>query len=619
MEAKSIDIRPGENYFQWISRSTKIVNKENEQIPFDAFDDKTFLGIYFVANWIPVSKNYLHIIDNAVNAMEARDGCSMGVLLASCDQNDKDMIEFLTTANSAYPIIPPNSKLIETLKEKFEVEEIPILVVLNVKNNSIVDKVDKLRLECLLEKEDPDALCNKWLGVSPTKDIAASSPFLDRKLNEKEKKNQAKFVKSEKERLKVEKKKIEKVEKEEQKKVAKLEKQKSKELKRLKRKNIQSAQDDTTSVNSESMLDDSEQTVLTPESPADADTTAFSSVATDQGNDPSDSPLYNALSREGNGNLSDGSEGSIDVISGKRKKKKRTLWGRTDTPKQKEAEAQLATLLQRNNELEHLVVELEKNKQEQETENAELHAQVDSLNGTIADKDKGLKGLEEKNKELSGKLSISSEENKALKQDKEMLSQELTGVKQDLSQTKEELKNKLDQIEEIEQERQVRETEHQKFLEMTELNGWMHKRGRKSLTRGMWRNRFFQVGEGFKLHYYKSPKMKSLRGFINLGDVVKVEPVKDDKHNILTIATDSSSLELRAPDETTRDNWINSINFLTHYCKKYHSQNETLGGDALLTEGSVDETVSGADEKPDEPNIISKPSESIEISPITAN
>ena len=599
MEANNIDIRSGENYFQWISRSTKIVNKENEQIPFDVLNDKTFLGIYFAANWIPVSKNYLHIIDNVVNAMEARDGCSMGMLLASCDQNEKDMIEFVTITNIAYPVIPPDSKLIESLKEKFEVEEIPILVVLNLEKNSVVDKVDKLKLESLLEKEDPEALCNVWLGISDPNDMVASSPYSDRKFHGKEKKQQAK---AEKDRLKTEKKKQEKVERVEQKKISRLGKQRSKEFKKLKRKGLNSVQDDTASAHSE--RDDGDQ-VASPESHADVDITA-------------DSPsiVYNTL-REANGNLSDGSEGSIDAVSGKRKKKKRTMWGRTETPKHKETDSQVFTLLQRNNELEHLIIELEKNKQEQETENSELHARVDSLNGTIADKDEALKELEERNKEVSRQLCISSEENTALKQDKERLSQELNGVKEDHNQTKEELRIARDQMEEIEQEKQVRETDHQKFLETNELNGWMHKRGRKSLTRGLWQNRFFRVGDGFKLHYYKSPKMKSPRGFINLGDVVKVEPVKDKKYNLITISTNSNSLELRAPDETTRDNWINSINFLTHYCKKYHSKNETDCDVPLITEGSVDETGNG--ENKDESDITPKPLESIEISPVTVN
>ena len=617
METNDIDIRPDESYFQWISRSTKIVNKENEQIPFDVLNDKTFLGIYFAANWIPVSKNYLHIIDNAVNAMEARDGSSMGMLLASCDQNEKDMVEFVTTANIAYPVIPPDSKLIDSLKEKFEIEEIPILIVLNLENNSIVDKVDKLKLESFLEKEDPEALCNIWLGINPSS-MAESSPYSDRKLSDKEKKQQ---TKSEKERFKSEKKKQEKVEKVEQKKVAKLEKQKSRDLKKLKRKGLSSVQDDSISVHSESLLNDTDPVSPVSQADVDKDTNAVNScTGAEQAKEPdSSSPLIHNQLRDGNGNLSDGSDGSIDVVSGKRKKKKRALWGRTDTPKQKDTESQLTTLLQRNNELEHLMVELEKNKLEQETENSELHARVDSLNGTIADKDKAFKEFEDRNKELSGQLSISSEENKALNQDKERLSQELTNVKEELNRTKEEVKNTQDHMEEIEQEKQVRETEHQKFLEMNALNGWMHKRGRKSFTRGMWRNRFFQVGEGFKLHYYKTPKMKNPRGYINLGDVVKVESVKDDKYYSITISTDSNNLELRAPDEVTRDNWINSINFLTHYCKKYHCQNETAGEEALVTEGAVDETGTGSEEKKEESNLISKASESIEISPVTAN
>ena len=564
----NIEIRQGESYFQWINRIAKLVNKENEQIPFEVLSDKKFLGIYFAASWIPVSKNYLQIIDNAVGAMEARDDTSMGVLLASCDQKEEDMMEFVSTANVTYPIISPKSEIIESLKEKFEIEEIPVLIVLDVGNNSIVDKVDKLRLENLLEKETPDALCDLWLGIVSADTLDEASPSLE-KLKGKEKKQQAK---AEKDRLKkeiVEKKKQDKIDKSEQKKVAKLEKQKNKEIK--KKRNL----DDTTSLNSQSIAMTDEPMSPTSGSVADKDISPLANATGVDEVNPTILLPHNTV-REGSGNLSDSSNGSIDLVSGKAKKKKRSLalWGRTETPKQRDPDVQISTLMQKNNELEHRVSELTLNKQELETENTELHAQVDSLNGTIADRDNGLKALEYRNTELSTQLLSSNENNKALNEEKEKMVLELAGVETDLRQTKEELKNTQNRMEEVEQEKQMRETEHQKFLEMNELSGWMHKRGRKSFTRSLWRNRYFQAGEGFKLYYYKSPRMKHPRGNVSLGDVIKVEPVENSKGSLLTITTDSSSLELRAPDETTRDSWISSITFLTQYCKKHRPSRE---------------------------------------------
>ena len=601
------EIREGESYFQWINKNAKLVNKENEQIPFEVLSDKKFLGIYFAASWIPVSKNYLQIIDNAVNAMEARDDTSMGVLLASCDQKEEDMMEFVSTANVTYPIISPTSNIIESLKEKFEIEEIPILVVLDVENNSIVDKVDKLRLENLLEKEDPDAMCDLWLGIVSADALDGSSPSLDKKLKGKEKRQQAKV---EKDRLKKEtsdKKMQDKIEKTEQKKVAKFEKQKSKDLKKQRSKNLA----ETVSLNSQSLAATDEPMSPMSVSAFDKDITPVTNAT---GIDETNLP-HNTV-REGSGNVSDSSNGSIDLISGKAKRKKRGLWGRTETPKQREPDVQVSTLMQKNNELEHLVSELKLNKQELETENKELHAQVDNLNGIIADKDNGLKALEYRNTELSSQLLASSENNNALNVEKEKMVLELAGVKTNLSQTQEELKNTRNRMEEVEQEKQMRETEHQMFLEMNELSGWMRKRGRKSFTRGMWRNRYFQAGEGFKLYYYKSPRMKNPRGNLNLGDVVKVEPVENSKDSLLTISTDSNSLELRAPDEATRDSWIRSITFLTQYCKKHRPSKESVD-EKMQSKSSVGEhATEGNKEGSTE---VPKASESIEISPVTAN
>ena len=608
-EEVNSDIHQGENYFQWISNNAKLVNQENEQITFEVFSDKKFLGIYFAASWIPVSKNYLQIIDNAVNAMETRDDTSMGVLLASCDQKDEDMMEFVSTANVTYPIISPKSNIIESLKEKFEIEEIPILVVLNVENNSIVDKVDKLRLENLLEKENPDAMCDLWLGIVSADTLDEASPSPDNKLKGKEKKQQAKADKDRLKKEASEKKKQEKIEKTEQKKIAKFEKQKSKEIKKLKTKNL----DDTTSLNSQSLAATDEPTSPIPVFDKDisplANATGVDDVLT--------IPLpYNTV-REGSGNLSDSSNGSIDLVSGKIKKKKRNIWGRTETPKQKDPDVQISTLMQKNNELEHLVSEHKLNKQELEIENKELHAQVDSLNGIIADRDNGLKALEYRNTELSSQLLASGENNKALNEEKERMVLELVGVETNLSQTKEELKNTQNRMEEIEQEKQMIETEHQKFLELNELSGWMHKRGRKSFTRGMWRNRYFQAGEGFKLYYYKSPKMKTPRGNVNLGDVIKVEPVENSKSSLLTISTESSSLELRAPDDATRDTWISSITFLTQYCKKHRPSNEESLEVKVESKRSVEENATA--ENKEGSTEVPKASESIEISPVTAN
>ncbi|KAI6654763.1 hypothetical protein LOD99_2642 [Oopsacas minuta] len=615
-ETSNLEIRDGESYFEWINRNTKIVNKENEQIPFEVLSGKKFIGIYYAANWIPVSKNYLQIIDNAVNAMEAREGCSMGMLLASCDVNNQNMMEFVSTANITFPIIPPDSKFTEALKEKFEIEEIPILVVLDVENNSIVDKVDKLKLESLLDKETPEIMCDTWLGIS--NHSPEESPSAERKLIGKEKKQQAK---AEKERLKkeaAEKKKQDKFEKVEQKKVAKLEKQKSKEIKKRKKSGLQ---EDTISVNSQIPGDDNGPMSPVSQTTIDREISpVLNATGTEEArvSVPTTPLAYNVV-RDGNDDLSDSSGCSTDTPLEKRKKKKRSLvlWGKTDTPKQKDKEqdAQVAALIQKNNELEHQISELKQNKQEQETETKELHEQVDSLNGVIADKDNALKALEYRNSELSSQLLESKRNINNISEEKDILVIELSGLKEDFSVAKEELKNAQNHVEDIELEKQVRETEHQKFVEMTELNGWMHKRGRKSFTRGMWRNRYFQAGEGFKLYYYKSPKMKNLRGTISIGDIIKVEPVENSKGTLLTISTDSSTLELRAPNETTRDSWINSITFLSHYCKKYHASSERISGEKPDSETTIDETAT-KQKKDGSTTEITKAPETNEISPV---
>lgn len=601
MEISEIGMLQDEGYLEWINRTAKFVNKENEEVSFDVLKEKRFIGIYFAANWFPMSKNYLHIFDGSVKAMEQRDDNTMGMILVSCDQNEKDMLEFVTTASIDYPIIPHDSQLIPALKEKFEVEEIPILVVLNMETNAIVDKMDKLKLESLLENENPEALCDTWLGLTSKGDENDDVKVGKRELKQNQK--------AEKERLKkeaAENKKQEKAEKNEQKKIAKLEKKKSKDGKKF-RKSLLSTSSQANidpkgdSGDSDKISEDVSSNIIDPDF-----------VLSEQVNDSS--PKAHNVMREDTGNLSDSSYGSIDIVSGKRKKK-RSLWSKSDSSKQKEAEVQISSLFKRNNELEHMLADMKKSREEQDAEVKELHAQVDDLNGKISDKDLAYKTLEDANKQLNQQLTASNQENQSLKEEGNKLKEDLNSVKEELGVTKQDLQTTQVQLEEIEQEKKVRDTEHQKFVEMVELNGWMHKRGRKNFTRGIWRNRYFQAGEGFKLYYYKSPKMKTPRGYLNLTDVVKVEPVGDSKNTLLTISTDNQNLELRAPDETTRDNWINSINFLVHFSKKYQGVNGNT------VEENLEVAVAGdSGEAPKaEPVEDVEAAKSIEISPVTAN
>ena len=75
---------------------------------------------------------------------------------------------------------------------------------------------------------------------------------------------------------------------------------------------------------------------------------------------------------------------------------------------------------------------------------------------------------------------------------------------------------------EYETDKQAKDEERQELLAATELQGWLYKRGVRGMTGKKWRRRFFHMGQGFKLYYYKTSSMQLPQGYIDLEKVTLI-------------------------------------------------------------------------------------------------
>lgn len=106
-------------------------------------------------------------------------------------------------------------------------------------------------------------------------------------------------------------------------------------------------------------------------------------------------------------------------------------------------------------------------------------------------------------------------------------------------------------------------------IELSQIRGWLCKRGVKGPTGRRWRRRWFSTEMDGKLYYYKRNNNTMPRGIIDLDVIVAVQDQPPSKQDInkssFNVVTVTRTYELMAHDEDEKLKWINALDYLRHW------------------------------------------------------
>lgn len=113
----------------------KFVSQKGE-VDEKAIKDAPFIGLYFSAHWCPSCKNFTPLLaDFYKNVNKSKK--EIEIIYSSMDNDDAQFKEYYDSM--PWLAFPFGDKVNEQLVEKFNIQGIPALVVLD-KNGKVVDK-----------------------------------------------------------------------------------------------------------------------------------------------------------------------------------------------------------------------------------------------------------------------------------------------------------------------------------------------------------------------------------------------------------------------------------------------------------------------------------------------
>jgi nucleoredoxin len=159
-----------------ILQSTKLVAKDGSKIAFsEAIEDTEVLGLYFSASWCPPCHAFTPVLSACYMSLKLKEN-PFEAIFVSLDRNEESFVKY--HEEMPWPALEfANRQAKDALVERYKVEGIPTLIILNPKTGKVIN--DKGVPAVLSDKEGesfpwtakPVELLNQYtassLGASP--------------------------------------------------------------------------------------------------------------------------------------------------------------------------------------------------------------------------------------------------------------------------------------------------------------------------------------------------------------------------------------------------------------------------------------------------------------------
>ena len=136
--------------------------------------DTKILIFYFSAHWCPPCRQFTPILaekfENHQNQSCSTKSC---VVFVSRDRNEKEQMDYMKESHGDWPSVPCQSNLQTKLSTAFQVEGIPMVVVVKVSDGKIITKGGKEKIE-----EHGSSAFAQWEWDHADEDEAQTAPAL---------------------------------------------------------------------------------------------------------------------------------------------------------------------------------------------------------------------------------------------------------------------------------------------------------------------------------------------------------------------------------------------------------------------------------------------------------
>lgn len=121
---------------EFMDHSKNLVNFD--EVMKKAKADKSYVCVYISAIWCPPCKKFTPLLSQFYKAA-CENKKSITIIFSSCDRNQKDFDKYFATMSFPYAF-PLESKINGSLKEKFQIDGIPSLLIFDHNGTLITTK-----------------------------------------------------------------------------------------------------------------------------------------------------------------------------------------------------------------------------------------------------------------------------------------------------------------------------------------------------------------------------------------------------------------------------------------------------------------------------------------------
>ncbi|GFS37710.1 nucleoredoxin [Trichonephila inaurata madagascariensis] len=108
----------------------ELVNKSKSKVSADeALKDKSIVAFYFSAHWCPPCRMFTPVLADFYEEVKDK-GFPFEIIFVSSDRSEDALFDYMNEAHGDWLAVPFGSPIVEQLKKKFNVQGIPMLIVM---------------------------------------------------------------------------------------------------------------------------------------------------------------------------------------------------------------------------------------------------------------------------------------------------------------------------------------------------------------------------------------------------------------------------------------------------------------------------------------------------------
>ncbi|KAI3378187.1 hypothetical protein SNEBB_004656 [Seison nebaliae] len=144
-------------------KDRSVLDKNGSQIRCDQVLNNKVVGLLFGASWVPKCKEFVTQLTTVYTEWKANN-FPIEILFMSSDFNEEEMMKSFKEEHGNWLAVPYNSSLLRSLKNNFQIEKIPKLIIIKSSSLEIITEQGTKEVT-----ERGAAAGTKWINLLKSK------------------------------------------------------------------------------------------------------------------------------------------------------------------------------------------------------------------------------------------------------------------------------------------------------------------------------------------------------------------------------------------------------------------------------------------------------------------